>query len=142
MILCRKIYFNFNFSMLKCSDQIFIQKSYNFHSFIKIKSKLTCYLFLKYFVLCERKCHTHWFSHPYIFATINVIDLIYYKLWLLLTEIILGLDIKGLHHQFAKIYGLAKLSYSTQGRNFTLTELFVILLIGIVTLHYRWIYSV
>ena len=36
----------------------------------------------------------------------NVIDLRYFKLWILLDQVILVWNIKGLHHHVAKIWGL------------------------------------
>ena len=54
------------------------------------------------------------FSNPFICAAQYVLDLRYFKLWILLDKIILVRRIKGLHHQVAKI---KESEYLIRGKN-------------------------
>ena len=52
----------------------------------------------------------------------NVVNLRYFKLWIMLDTIIFVWNIKGLHHLVAKIYGLESLSLWQRLNSFTFTK--------------------
>ena len=88
-----------------------------FNSFYSILSSKGQCFFLYHLVKEYCLCHKLWFSNLYFRP--NVVDLWYFKLWILLDQIFEVWNIKGLHQQIEKIKGEENLSW-WQKHNFSL----------------------
>ena len=83
--------------------------------FIRMNSFLT----ISNFISCTKGimslCYKLGFSNPYIFPT-QFVYLTYFKLWILLDQVILARNVKFLHHQVVKKIQIRKFEFEAKAQ--------------------------